>query len=471
MPIPTDTYRNMKVLNWVFAASALLMTGVMLLSVLQDYHKSWRDPQVSNRVWEAALVDDKLRRVETPQHKQELEKLGQDIAKKQKDIEANEAKVDDLKKRIAKIRSDISTHEFGLNNEKARLTVSEAHLEEARTNAATEEDRKQVAQMERDIRQPRKWVADETEQIKAWGVDVEKLTQELGALTRDRDMLEKEKTKLLADETAMKKKRDALLPRRLDAKLSGMLRRAPLMQFINPAEKVTQDVLPDIRTDVPFKKIPTIARCRTCHVNIEDKNFTEANVLSFLERNLAEARGMALPSERAKRPTEPQATADDPGAAAMGEFWHGWALEIGAPAVRRNAARIKSIADTVGKGVTVTLDGKTLPNLTYDLNAALSDKTADQNAIFVHLLQAWERFPVVPGTNKTGTAVDLTGPRVTVKITYGAANAASARAAALKYPEDIRAYFDSQLDKDQRRLLYDRYRRDLIALVNDDRDH
>ena len=49
MPIPTDTYRNIKVLNWIFAASALLLLGVMGLSVIQDFYKSWREPQISNR--------------------------------------------------------------------------------------------------------------------------------------------------------------------------------------------------------------------------------------------------------------------------------------------------------------------------------------------------------------------------------------------------------------------------------------
>jgi len=72
MPIPTETYRNIKVLNWLFAGSALLLLGVMGLSVVQDYHKSWRQPQMNNRVWEAALVDDKLRRAETPERKREL---------------------------------------------------------------------------------------------------------------------------------------------------------------------------------------------------------------------------------------------------------------------------------------------------------------------------------------------------------------------------------------------------------------
>jgi chromosome segregation ATPase len=189
MPIPTDTYRNIKVLNWLFAASALLLLGVMGLSVLQDYHKSWRDPQINNRVWEAALVDDKLHRMETPEHKQELAFLEESMKAKQKEIDANQAKLDDLKGRVAKIRSDSATLEFGLNNRKAELMVAEAQLEEARTGAATEADRQRVREMEQNIRAPRQRVASDTEQVKAWGVDIEKLTTEMGGLTRDRDLL------------------------------------------------------------------------------------------------------------------------------------------------------------------------------------------------------------------------------------------------------------------------------------------
>ena len=470
MPIPTDTYRNIKVLNWVFAASAVLLVAVMGLSVAQDFFKTWRQPQINNRVWEAALVDDQLKRAETPEKKQQLDQLQASIKAKETELSANQAKIDDLKGRINKLRSDISTLEFGLNNRKAELAVDEAHLEEARTTAATDEDRRQVRAMEQKIRAPRKQVADETEQVMAWGVDVAKLAEEMNGLTRDRDLMEKEKTKLLADETALKKKRDALMPRRLDARLSAHMRRIPLMQFINPAEKVTQDVLPDIRTDVAFQKITTIDRCRTCHVNIEDKNFTEENVLAFLERGVAEARGQRFPEQRPTRATDPQGTADEPGAGSMGEFWHAWALQIGAPAVRRNSARIQTIAGTVGKGATVTVNGQAMPSFTYDLNDALANPTSDANATFAVLLRAWARFPATPGADKNATAVEEATDRVKVQITHGAANAAAARAAALKYPEDARAYFDAQLDKDDRRLLYDRYRRAMAAVVNEFRD-
>ena len=86
MPIPTDTYRNIKVLNWLFAASAVLLVGVMVLSVAQDFFKSWREPQVNARVWEAALVDDKIRRQNTPEKQQELARVEQHARDEELDL-------------------------------------------------------------------------------------------------------------------------------------------------------------------------------------------------------------------------------------------------------------------------------------------------------------------------------------------------------------------------------------------------
>ena len=54
MPIPTDTYWNIKRLNWVFAVSAIVLFAVTGWSIFQDHEKSWRFNQQQGRVWEAA---------------------------------------------------------------------------------------------------------------------------------------------------------------------------------------------------------------------------------------------------------------------------------------------------------------------------------------------------------------------------------------------------------------------------------
>src|SRR5687767_8346138 len=129
MPIPTDTYRNVRVLNWVFAASAVLLLLVMLASVLQDWHKTWREPQRQGRVWEAALVEDRIARAITPERQQELDSIDKELADKDKEIAANQDKIERIQGQIRKVRSDIATLEFSLNNLKSNVTVMEAQLE------------------------------------------------------------------------------------------------------------------------------------------------------------------------------------------------------------------------------------------------------------------------------------------------------------------------------------------------------
>src|SRR5258708_12267836 len=59
---------------------------------------------------------------------------------------------------------------------------------------------------------------------------------------------------------------------------------------MNPADKVRPIFMPDIRMDMSFgMSIDTIDRCATCHVHIDNKNFTREKVYSYLEEELASA--------------------------------------------------------------------------------------------------------------------------------------------------------------------------------------
>ena len=53
MPIPTDTFWNIKKLNRVFAVSSILLLLVTAWSVIQDYDKTWRTPQQHGQIGRA----------------------------------------------------------------------------------------------------------------------------------------------------------------------------------------------------------------------------------------------------------------------------------------------------------------------------------------------------------------------------------------------------------------------------------
>src|SRR5947209_7600764 len=87
MPIPTDTFWNIRRLNVAFALSAIVMVAVCGWAVKQDYEKTWRPLQQSGRVWEAALTDERIHRLGTPEVKKRIEALNQQIDAKKKELE------------------------------------------------------------------------------------------------------------------------------------------------------------------------------------------------------------------------------------------------------------------------------------------------------------------------------------------------------------------------------------------------
>src|SRR5262245_7567214 len=180
MPIPTDTFWNIKKLNRVFAASSVILVLITLWSVMQDYDKTWRRPQQHGRVWDAAMTSEKIQRSMSPTEREKLEDLKnlvndldaqvksgninfEKMARKVDEIQAKYEKLQvltdkehenladmkailtdadkqaQLKKystltqRIMDSESEVSRRTFSFNNYKAETTVMENQLQDAKT--------------------------------------------------------------------------------------------------------------------------------------------------------------------------------------------------------------------------------------------------------------------------------------------------------------------------------------------------
>ena len=472
MPIPTDTFWNVRRLNWVFAGSGLVLLAIMGWATIQDYDKHWRGHQQDARTWETALTDAELARLRTPEQQAQIKELDALIAQKQKEVDAKQKEIEPIREQIRNLESQIATIQFEQNIIKADVAVNENHLE----HAITAGDQEGQDRLRRALEAPRREVAEKAKRIEELTNELRDRKDVLAARTEERDALESQKKKLLTDQDTLVKKRNTLDPGGI-AMLSNLARATPLLQFVNPVDRVQQQVVPDVLTDLGgFMKVTTIDRCMTCHVNIEDKNFTEANVLAFLEGQAALARGLNLPAAPSGRPADAVATHDHPGAAAMPEFWHAWAARVAPDAVRANAARITAVEATVGKpGVEVLYGGRRAEDAYADqpTDAAASAANArKRDAIFPELLKAWSMYGGANATDKNARVVS-TGPQAEVRITPAAVDpklADAAKAAALKYAEEARAAVESSLGKDELRTLRDRYRHALLRVVNAYRD-
>ena len=55
MPVPTQTLRNMKLLNVIFAASSVIMTVSLLMLVVEDTNREWRQFQRDANDWKSTM--------------------------------------------------------------------------------------------------------------------------------------------------------------------------------------------------------------------------------------------------------------------------------------------------------------------------------------------------------------------------------------------------------------------------------
>ncbi len=318
MPVPTETFWNLRKLNRLFAISAIVLFATFAWAILQDYDKAWRQPQRSGKVWEAALVDEKLHRDFTPEKKAQAAALELEIDKLQDALNSHGSQVQSLTDQLKARDSDRANLEFRLNTLKANVGVMETQLQDAITAGNADKQKQLTAQLNSpDNRPALKKMTDDLAHIKD---DIFNTRLALKDATAARDAVQKQLTQLTEARNSMTKKLASLDPNDPNAHLSllekientfsSTLRAAPLMQFMNPAEKVQQTVVADVQTDLGgFKKVETLDRCTTCHVNIANKEFTREKIHGYLEEQVATARGFrfALPDPNRPAPSPPPA--------------------------------------------------------------------------------------------------------------------------------------------------------------------
>lgn len=483
MPIPTDTFRGIKRLNWVFAISGVLLFLATFWSIIQDWDRNWRIPQRGARVWEAALTKDKIDSDLTPEKRKQIDQLRSELERMRTEVLAGNERYRKLEAEVKKLESDRETIEFGVNTLKSNVAVLESYLQDARTAG----DSRRVEQILREIEEPAATLSAEIEKLAHQKEELADRKSEMRRLADELDRKLKELNKLYGDAELLQKKLDSLAPSSVLARLSEFIRNQPLLGFINPSERVQQVVLPHVQTDVAFMKITTVDRCATCHTNIQKNDFTEANVLAYLEAEAAKAREVKLPLTAGSKAADPVATVAAPGPVPMINFWHAWARQLGPEIIRKNAARLRTVTNSIGNFANVTYDGSAVVGFTFDPNlddtksrAASSTQPAAttrpyladpdaQNEILLALIQAWYRYGTTEGLQHPAPVKFQLG-KATVEIANVDKKMADPiRGAAMRYAEELENGLRASLDRLVWGQLEERYRWAMVDVVNAER--
>jgi len=110
--------------------------------------------------------------------------------------------------------------------------------------------------------------------------ELEQLSTEtqIKKLKEDLKLAGNELNSVLKDVKLVEKKLDLLDRNRMTLanKIGDVVRDLPIIDFMDPYYKVNQIVVSDIKYDVNFAAVPTVDRCTSCHLGIDNPDFKDA---------------------------------------------------------------------------------------------------------------------------------------------------------------------------------------------------
>lgn len=287
MPVPTDTFRNIKKLNYLFAASALLLLAATGALVKKDYEHPWRGYQKEGTAWEVALTTETAQKHQSIQDQKRANELTEEIGKLTAKLEAD-ATLPKARKALADAKALKGNKDLPLALVKGELGPLQQQIERA-----TLEHGDRSPQVAKLMTIYQKTLEDYnnkfTEMVKI-DKDIEAASKLIAEATKEQDATKKRIADLTRERDGAREKLAKINPKGW-ASIGLEMRNAPLLNWFNPTEGVRQVVTPLVRTDVNFVTTETTDRCTTCHVNIDKKEFEEPTLIAFMERQLALAAG------------------------------------------------------------------------------------------------------------------------------------------------------------------------------------
>jgi len=296
MPIPEERlYRPMRINRW-FAVSSILMTASILWMIWVDYDRPFRAFQDDYYLGKAALAHLDYLDATREEKRKEIEEAEQRLADakqfaeqtsgaKRANLKAERAEAD-----LAFLKANApwshASQILEVTKDEYEKKLSEHGPNHPITKAAHEKFRGEEEEVDRLRKTKEEW-EDKKKQL------------ELDLRNLDKEVVAQEKRiaelKQVADAARQKDQqyRGVLTDKGLLGGLPivKMVINAPMLDFTAPKNtpgrhQVYQLVLPDIRQRLNYLESYTTDRCTTCHVAIDDPEFSKDRLAQKLERSL-----------------------------------------------------------------------------------------------------------------------------------------------------------------------------------------
>ncbi len=250
-----------------FAISSLLLFIITVAMVMVDYSREWKKYQRDFVRLQIQRTQRDMQQAASALDRAKFQQLQQQLQQTRAQQQANEAQIDKIQKQINDLDAKYYAADENYRFAKAVYDSDKYTYEEAAAYKGSNAPKLAEKLKERE------------KQMNGYKADSEKLTLDKRAANAELD-------KYIGQRTAIQKDMETMLTdyNRLQTRLNTLnpglivtsFRNAPVFDFMNPSERINQIILNNLYNDQPFKAIPRVDRCTTCHLGIDQKTYQDA---------------------------------------------------------------------------------------------------------------------------------------------------------------------------------------------------
>ncbi len=257
---------NMKTLNKVFAILSVVFLIAIVWVVLDDYIRPWKVVQVKGMKVKGEVLKEKILAEEKSIDSEKLAEVKSNIESAQKNLDANEEKVETLEDDLAEVRKSIYLQNMTNGENGSKSQEFQFKYEHAKVAGHSSHEKKYAKKMDAF----KALFAKGKDDLKTYQSKEKELIASLKLLNDEKVNAEGSLKKLTGVKSRLIAAYESTQPSPVWA-----LRNMPFIDFLDPTIKIDQIVVENVTEDRYFQQVPRVDRCTTCHLFIDQPGFED----------------------------------------------------------------------------------------------------------------------------------------------------------------------------------------------------
>jgi cytochrome c2 len=249
-----------------FAISSLLLFLFTIGMVLADYSREWKKYQRDFVRLQIQKTRGDMTQAAGTLDRAKIKQIDDQLKQSAAQQAQNEAQIDKLQKQLNDLNAKLYGVDQNYRFKKAVYDSEKYEYEEASAHKASN-----VQKLGDQLKNTEKQMNDYKADLDKVTLDIRAVNADLDKYIGQRNTLQKERETLLADYDRLRTRMNTLNP----GAVIVSFRNAPVFDFMNPSERIQQVILSNLYNDQPFKAIPRVDRCQTCHLGIDQKAYQD----------------------------------------------------------------------------------------------------------------------------------------------------------------------------------------------------